>query len=595
MANFQFASDLNQPSTNTDVNEFTSPPLAYTQEEILRGEDLPKPTDVASSPEPAAYNIDVNSDIQSTELANAPTLDEARTLRSQLQQKEQSIGSIGDIKSDVGTPQLFNDPTAYIKDQLFGDQELSVTEAEYRRQLRENASFTEGIAGDIQGAQRGAERRIGLTGLEAELAKTNEKIAQRTTRFRRELRAYEADPERRGVSRASFIDERNKLEADATAELADLYIIQNAQQGNVTAARSYINTAVENKYKAIEIELTQRQARINELLPTLEKEEKQKALQLQLALTERQNNIESEKANEKIKRDLVTEAAANGAPESVLTEIINASSVNSAMLKSAPYVGLLERQAAARAAQSASLANRKALMELALKGDTSAMKQLGKFGEELQAQLDAEKTEEERLRFEKTVNNAYEIQGKLAIAERIANSPAFEASTGSVQNNPFLKIGGGALAGGGTMATVGSVVPGLGTLTGGVIGTIAGAGTATRNYLQTERAKETLFDDVEAITSRETLQTLIDAKAEGATFGALSEAELDLLIQATNALSSKIVYEPGTSTVIGFSGTPESVQSAMNEVTKYYKKAQDKNFTDILGDEDKNQLYSLYK
>ena len=536
------------------------------------------------------FRVKVPETIDAGVLSDGVSISDVYKKRDQLESA--SKNTLDNFDQTVAKVTPFSDPELYIMSALYGDAQPTDTEKKVDSLNKKIVNTAEGIGSSLEDARASAEQRVGYTETNSELAKTNEKIAQRQTQFRREIRAFDEDARNRSINRAFFDNQKTKIEADATAELADLYIIQNAQQGNLDSARSYIDVAVDNRYKSIQLDIQAKQAELATLIPKLEKEEKNKALKLQFALGERERNLATEKEDAKTMRELALTAASNGATSDVVTAITNSKSVNDAISKASPYVGLLERQAASRAAYSASLSNRKALIDLALSGDKDAMAKLGSLGESIQAQLDAAKTTAEREQRQKTINTSYEIAEKLNIAERIATSPAFGAATGVLQNNPFLRIGGGAAAGAGTGFVGGSAIPGIGNVVGTVIGGVAGAGVATKNYLQTEKARETLFDDIESLTSRETLQTLIDAKAEGATFGALSDAELNLLIQATNALSSKIETD-GSGRIIGLSGTPESIQRSMNEVVRYYQKAADSNFRNALDDEDKNTIYNL--
>lgn len=536
------------------------------------------------------FRVKVPETIDAGVLSDGVSISDVYKKRDQLESA--SKNTLDNFDQTVAKVTPFSDPERYIMSALYGDAQPTDTEKKVDSLNKKIVNTAEGIGSSLEDARASAEQRVGYTETNSELAKTNEKIAQRQTQFRREIRAFDEDARNRSINRAFFDNQKTKIEADATAELADLYIIQNAQQGNLDSARSYIDVAVDNRYKSIQLDIQAKQAELATLIPKLEKEEKNKALKLQFALGERERNLATEKEDAKTMRELALTAASNGATSDVVTAITNSKSVNDAISKASPYVGLLERQAASRAAYSASLSNRKALIDLALSGDKDAMAKLGSLGESIQAQLDAAKTTAEREQRQKTINTSYEIAEKLNIAERIATSPAFGAATGVLQNNPFLRIGGGAAAGAGTGFVGGSAIPGIGNVVGTVIGGVAGAGVATKNYLQTEKARETLFDDIESLTSRETLQTLIDAKAEGATFGALSDAELNLLIQATNALSSKIETD-GSGRIIGLSGTPESIQRSMNEVVRYYQKAADSNFRNALDDEDKNTIYNL--
>lgn len=61
-----------------------------------------------------------------------------------------------------------------------------------------------------------------------------------------------------------------------------------------------------------------------------------------------------------------------------------------------------------------------------------------------------------------------------------------------------------------------------------------------QNWFNFGKRDETYVRKIENILSSQVLQTLIDAKANGATFGALSDAELQMLKSAANVLAGAI-------------------------------------------------------
>lgn len=527
----------------------------------------------------------IPDEIDSALLGNDLTTDDLISNRSQLEAQQAAPSASTQIDSietqATGPIDVFGNPEGAI-DRLLS-RDITEAEQDYQDILNRRREYTSNIESQLTEAERRARKEIGYFDKEDALSQTEEDIAARTVRFRRDIRNLETDATRRGRARQFMVDEVQKVEADARAELADLYIIQNAQQGNLARAEQYIQSAVDNRYRSYEIQLAQSKADLDALLPTLEKEDKERALQLQIALGERERNLQTAKEEDAARRQLLMTAAANGAGKTAQQAILNATSMDEAYLAAGPWIGRYDRMKVEADLASKALDRRKKLVELALAGDENSCKQLGSLCDSIKQQLNDAQTAEDRAAMEQVINNSYNLANNSAIARRLQSSPAFGAVTGSVQNNPFLTIGGTALAGGAATAAAGSVVPGVGTVAGGVLGTVAGLASGTYSYMQTERAREDFFDDVEALSSRGTLQTLIDAKANGATFGALSNAELGLLIQATNDLSSKLIKDPDTGEVTGITGTPEAVRAAINQVVSYYERAENENYKNALG------------
>lgn len=533
------------------------------------------------------FSIDVPESFSATDTGFTPA--DVFSARSQAEAEVTPQPDVlGDIETNVNEPQntvLFDDVNGFINTALFGDDEPSEAEKTQQKILDDYAKRVEEIQSNLNITETQARDEFSLAQKERDLSETNTRIAEKTTALRRELRAFDADAERRGLVRSAFQNERQAIESRARAELADEYIIQAAQEGNLTRAEGLVKTAVDNRIQAFELRNQADQAKLDALIPTLEGEEKLKAQQLALALQIRSEDIATQKAEQEGIRNMMVTAAQNGADGRTLQQILASSSVDKAMALAGPYIGYYDRLQVQSTLANAALSRRKTLVDLALAGDENAMAQLGSFGESLKAQLEQTETEEQYETYKQVIDNAFTIQEKANIADRIANSPALGAATGTYQNNFFANVLGGA-AGGTALGTIAGPI-GMGG------GAVLGAGTGWARYNAIERQREDLFDDIGALTSKETLQTLIDAKAKGATFGALSNQELGLLVQASNALSSKVITSPETGKIVGISGTEDSVKRAIDEVVKYYQKAEMENFSNMLSTEERASIIGL--
>lgn len=499
------------------------------------------PQDITTSP----FRVDVPESFNPASLDDGVTVDD---VFNQLEQFNQDQGkTLDDFDPSTSEPSPFNDPQAFILSSLYGDRDPSRTE-ELAGDIRESRTdLVSGTEEALTETRRRAEETTGIGERSQALAETNEKIAQRQTRFRRELRAFELDAERRGVAREFFQSERQKLEADATAELADLYIIQNAQSGNVEAARDYIDTAVNNRYRSIEIELAQKQAELEELIPTLQAEEKERAMSMQIALQERARNLNTEKEEATAKRELALQAAANGAPSTLVNQITNAESVNDAIVASSPYVGLLQRQAAARQASNAALTRRAKLIELAQAGDPDALKELGVLGQKiLQDQADAQLLAEyqRNLGITAEVNTLDQL---LATAEAaLSNESGLKIGVGNYQG---LQQTGEALK---SSAQFGPLAPTV----------------APFKYAELTAQKEDFLNDVAFIAQNVAFDKFIDLKSQGVAFGGTSNAELKKIDSAAAALSASLVLDPLTGQPIRISGSEAKFKENLQIVTQ---------------------------
>lgn len=83
------------------------------------------------------------------------------------------------------------------------------------------------------------------------------------------------------------------------------------------------------------------------------------------------------------------------------------------------------------------------------------------------------------------------------------------------------------------------------------LNTIAGTvQTSLTNFIT--GGKSDLLADLKTVIEGGTLQSLIDAKAQGATFGALSNEELKMLQATSSAIAANAIRDPDTKEIIGF-------------------------------------------
>lgn len=544
---------LRNPNFNFASDEEESVADAGTPEEVDAQVEAPEVE--------GSFTVNPQTTVPSTTLQGNVTYEDALAELRRRTEQQDAASSLNDFDPNVTGVTAFDDPEQTIRSILYGDDDPTALEREVSG-IRSDITDTIGSTEEqLTGTRRRAEDTTGIGEKQQELADTNTKIARRKTRFRRELRAFERDAEQRDIAREFYNDEKAKLEADATAELADLYIVQNAQQGNVEAAKDYIDTAVNNRYRSIEIELKQKQAELAERIPRLEAEEKEEAQRLQLALQERERGLTVEREDARTKRELALQAAANGAGKTTINQITNAETVDSAVSAASPFIGLLERQAAARAASSARNAQRAKLVELAMAGDKSAQAQLGDYGEYLASiQNNAEaKQREEQFN---------EASQKIDLARRIkSNETGLNMNTGIVQN-PLV---------------------GLATFTPpGIVAATAGF---AQTPSQLKVAKENFQADIKSLVAPEALAELVRQKEAGATFGALSNQELSLLVSASQELAGHVVLrDDGNVNIIG---SPTAVQEDIDRVINFYEKAQFKTNQGEFDDNESKQLNSI--
>lgn len=81
--------------------------------------------------------------------------------------------------------------------------------------------------------------------------------------------------------------------------------------------------------------------------------------------------------------------------------------------------------------------------------------------------------------------------------------------------------------------------------------------------------KQTYLSKVQNLLENKTLQSLIDAKSQGATFGALSNTELAMLQSSSSALAGAAVRD-SDGKITGFSMTEEEFKKQLENIEKSY-------------------------
>ena len=149
----------------------------------------------------------------------------------------------------------------------------------------------------------------------------------------------------------------------------------------------------------------------------------------------------------------------------------------------------------------------------------------------------------------------------------LSRSTGFWGNLGRV----LLGMGTGAATG----AAAGSVIPGAGTAVGAIVG--AGAGligalsqTGKQMYSQLSGAEQEFIGSVEQLTSRLTKESLISAKEQGATFGALSEGEMNLLAQSATKIG-KWARKDEDGNVVGYNVNEKAFKKELQTINNMAK------------------------
>lgn len=346
------------PPTLTSAG-LETPQQTLERSKLLANSQTPKT--VATT----GMKVEVPKVIPSTDLSGDMTVGDVMARRAELETiQNQNAQFDADYQSLTGrinaplTGTPISNPDDFINRFLLNRP--TDTQTALDQTYAKQAQSTRAFAGEYSDAGVQAREDLGVVGLQESLAGTRTRIAERTTKLRETLRDFETNAERRGVAREFVDSEKQKVQADAAAELADLAIIESAQLGNLTQAQAEVDRILAEKSQAFALENAAIQQEITRLERMDTRESNIRSEQLQIALQERNRNIQTALGNEKESRSYLIQAAANGADQGTLDAIRNAQSPQEAAFLAGPWVGRLERmqaQASIRASNASAALN----------------------------------------------------------------------------------------------------------------------------------------------------------------------------------------------------------------------------------------------
>ncbi len=333
------------PITTKTSAGYETPQQTLDRAKLLANSQTPK--QVATT----GIKVEVPKIIPSTDLSGDMTVGDVMARRAELETIQNTNAQFDadyqNLASRINAPLTgtpLSNPNDFINRLLLNrptDTQSNLDNA-YARQAENTRNF----ASEYEAAGQDARDQFGMSDLQASLAETRNRIAERTNQLRTTLRDFETNAERRGVAREFVDSEKAKVQADAAAELADLAIIETAQLGNLTEARAEVDRILAEKKQAYDLENAAMTQEIDRLKNMDTRESTIRGEQLQIALSERQNNINTALANEKEQREYMIQAAANGADQGTLDAIRNSKSPQEAALLAGPWIGRLERMQA---------------------------------------------------------------------------------------------------------------------------------------------------------------------------------------------------------------------------------------------------------
>lgn len=513
--------------------------------------------------------------ITSTALADSPSLDFGSP-------GEVPVADVTGLNSDLPTlgatgaenqAQGVNEQLQALNNQLLGESALTT-------QLEEDAGISELIQQQTDLSSR-------LTGLKNEALAIPLQLQQDVTG--------------RGVTSGGLQPlQASALRKNAIQALSVSSLLE-ATRGNLSTAYDLVDRAVAQKYDPIKEAITVKQKNLQLILdsPEFDRQDKERALQMQAKLDAEAKAVAKQEAETKSISDTALLVLKYGGPQEVAERIMNtATSERKAYLMAGKH--LQDPQARADL-ETSRLTNELRKSQInQTQYETSLLKKYGgltpsQYADTLKA--DQKAIDDAETQSEKDRLQGQALDGQVTLLGTILDSRAIDSVVGPTAlargttgfgARATTGVVGGAVVGAG----IGSIVLGIGTVVGGVVGGIAGGlglgSQGAKDHFSGD--SDALIGQTEQFISKKFLQSLIDVKAQGATFGALQKAEQDALTAAATFVGQRRIYKGKGEdrTVVGYDMSEEDFKRELSTIQTLtrtaYERAVGKSFTD---DEDK--------
>lgn len=312
--------------------------------------------------------------------------------------------------------------------------------------------------------------------------------------------------------------------------------IAQTQQGNLQLAQSAITSALEAEFEPQRTRLQYLTQLYQFNKDALERSDKKRSNQLSILLNERERVLNLQEADKKEIYNLGTLATKYNAPSSKVQEALRSGTKEEALSILSPYLQDPQARIELENARLDTLIKSQQLRRITLENSLIGQP----------TQMDIKRQRELMVNAESSAQQAKEQIGEI---NSLKTHSGFDSRVGTGMFNRAPQgfwdgvgriaksIGTGAVSG----AVVGAPFGGVGAIPGAVVGALSGLGIGTVSSLQGlpdawSGAGQNFAGSVHLLTENLTLEKLQQAKANGATFGALSDSELLLLSKAATKI-----------------------------------------------------------
>lgn len=443
--------------------------------------------------------------------------------------------------------------------------DLQLTEEEKRIQqiLKEQSTLQNELVG--QSAYQAEQEKVqGLP----ELYKTQTELSSRLKTLQNEALAIPLQLQQESIARGIT---RGGLQPIQTAALRNNAIqalstssLLEASKGNIALAQNLVERAVAQKFNPIREQLAAKEANIALLLkdPAFSLADKNRARKQQEQINAQRRELEKQEIDEKEIKSTLNLAIKYGLQNTQLMDKISkARSPLEALQLAAPYLQDPKAKYELEEARLNNILKREQIataQQKRLQIGTLTPKEIAKnLSKQQQAEAAVDSLSEKRRLIEEALK---------------ASGMGTRVGTSIFTRTPQ-----------GFWGTVGKIATGI-----GILGLIKDA----KQKLTGEG--QAFSGTVQQLTSTETLNKLIEAKANGATFGALSDSELNLLISSASKIGKWEMRDERGNPLGIWNIDETSFKNELNNLLRLTDKALLKAGGDSISIEDKNIIDELW-
>lgn len=334
-----------------------------------------------------------------------------------------------------------------------------------------------------------------------------------------------------------------------------LSAIGQTLQGNIANAKATAQRAVDLEFAPLEAELKTLETAYNMNKDILERQDKKRADALNFTIQERNRVLETQKAEKKSIQDIAMTLGSYGVDMDTINKVSNARNIDEAISLAGSKLQDPQAKAKLESIRLDQVLTRsqiaKANYELSLLKEYGGLTPT-QYAEKIKA-------EQKAIANAKDENEKNRLQGealdkKITLLDSVLNSSAVDSVVGPT---PLTRATGG----------VGGIL--LRTFTGmplqGVVDQLTGSA-------------DLLIGQTEQFISKEFLDSLINTKAQGGTFGALTKTEQDALTNSATMLGNARVYsgKGEDKQVVGYNLSEKDFKRELQNIKSLAEKARAK-------------------